>query len=62
MGEAFEERTLCMTPKRTAFLAHWLHLVDLEEGDQTARRAEIWALSGGQLGSSGCMPPFDSTV
>ena len=62
MGEAFEERTQCMTPERSAFLAHWLHLVDLEEGDQSARRAEIWALPGGQLGSSGRMPFCDSNA
>ena len=56
MGDAFEDRTQCMTPERSAFLAHWLRLVDLEEGDQSARRAEIWALPGGQPGSSGRMP------
>ena len=56
MGDAFEDRTQCMTPERSAFLAHWLRLVDLEEGDQSARRAEIWALPGGQLGNSGRMP------
>ena len=29
-----------------AFLARWLRLVDLEEGDPSARRAEIWAMPG----------------
>ena len=42
-----------MAPSHTAFLAHWLRLVDLEEGDLAAKRAEIWALPGGHLGPSG---------
>ena len=62
MGDAFEDRTQCMTPERLAFLAHWLRLVDLEEGDQSARRAEIWALPGGQPGSSGRMPALTTLM
>ncbi len=46
MGDAFEQQTQHMSPTHARFLAHWLHLVDLEEGDLSARRAEIWALPG----------------
>ena len=46
MGDAFEQHTRHMMPAHAEFLAHWLRLVDLEEGDLTARRAEIWALPG----------------
>lgn len=46
MGDAFHEHTQHMTPAHAQFLAHWLHLVDLEEGDLTAKRAEIWAMPG----------------
>ena len=47
MGDAFDQHTQHMSPAHAQFLAHWLHLVDLEEGDLSARRAEIWALPGG---------------
>ena len=46
MGAAFEQHTGHMPPSHAAFLRHWLQLVDMEEGGLTARRAEIWALSG----------------
>lgn len=46
MGPAFEEHTRHLSPLHAAFLCHWLQLIDLEEGGLTARRAEIWAMSG----------------
>lgn len=46
MGDAFAERTQHMSQAHAHFLAHWLRLVDLEEGDSTAKRSEIWALPG----------------
>ena len=46
MGDVFAKHTEHMSPAHAKFLAHWLRLVDLEEGDLTARRAEIWALPG----------------
>ncbi len=49
MGDAFEQHTHLMKPAHAEFLAHWLRLVDLEEGDLSAKRAEIWALPGGPL-------------
>lgn len=47
MGEAFEGQIGPLSPAHAAFLAHWLHLLDLEEGDLSARRSEIWAMPGG---------------
>ena len=46
MGEGFEQHTGHIAPSHAAFLRHWLQLIDLEEAGLTARRAEIWALSG----------------
>ena len=46
MGDAFEQHTGHMAPSHAAFLRDWLQLIDLEEAGLTARRAEIWALSG----------------
>ena len=47
MGGEFQARTGHLSPSHAAFLAKWLALVDAEEGDLSARRAEIWVLSGG---------------
>ena len=46
MGDAFAECTQHMSQAYAQFLAHWLRLVDLEEGDLTAKRSEIWTLPG----------------
>ena len=55
MGDAFEQHTHLMQPAHAQFLAHWLQLVDLEEGDLSAKRAEIWALPGWPCCTRLCM-------
>ncbi len=55
MGAAFEEHTAHLAPAHAAFLRHWLHLLDVEEGGLTARRAEIWAMPGARRAPPG--PP-----
>lgn len=46
MGPTFVELTGHMSASHAAFLAQWLRLVDLEEGDVSAKRSEIWAMPG----------------
>ncbi|BDA50404.1 DNA replication ATP-dependent helicase/nuclease DNA2 [Coccomyxa sp. Obi] len=46
MGPTFSELTGHLSAVHAQFLAHWLHLVDLEEGDTSAKRSEIWAMPG----------------
>lgn len=46
MGPTFNELTGHLSAAHAQFLAHWLRLVDLEEGDTSAKRSEIWAMAG----------------
>ncbi|CAL8464813.1 g4348 [Coccomyxa elongata] len=46
MGPTFAELTGHLSAAHAQFLAQWLRLVDLEEGDTSAKRSEIWAMAG----------------
>jgi hypothetical protein len=50
MGEHFAAQTGHLSAAHADFLAHWLRLVDLEEGDLSRRRSEFWALPGALQG------------
>jgi hypothetical protein len=39
--------------EHAAFVAHWMGLVDWEEGGARARRSGIWALTGACAGGRG---------
>ena len=54
MGAEFHARAGHLSAAHAAFLKKWLGLVDLEEGSLSARRAEIWALSGQSGPHAGC--------
>ena len=46
MGPAFELQAGHLGPGDAAFFRHWHRLLELEEGGSSARRADIWRLSG----------------
>jgi len=46
MPELYQRLTGHVAPAHAAFGAHWLALVDAEEGGSRSRRPEIWALPG----------------
>ena len=59
MGPAFDLHAGHLGGAEGAFLARWLALVDLEEGDVAARRALIWRLTGAPA-PPGSTPPLPS--
>lgn len=46
MGDAFHRETGHLSAQHSAFLAHWHHLLDLEETGLLEKRSEIWRLHG----------------
>ena len=58
MGPAFTELTGHLSAAHAQFLAHWLRLVDLEEGDSSAKRSEIWAMPGAPLYNFSSASPY----
>ena len=53
LGNQFLALTSHLSDPHTAFLAHWIRLLDLEEAAGRAARPEIWALRGTEREASG---------
>lgn len=46
MGTAFSEAVQGVKPAQAAWLRHWLHLLDLEEGATASSQPDIWHMPG----------------